>query len=175
MSEEKEKEKEKDTDEELRDPVEEDEEQDLAEDEGEEEDLAEDEDDEEDEEDEGDEGEDLDLEERVLCVDGACIGVVGRDGKCKICGTPHPDGPPAASSPVSPASTEKAEQSPEGEPVANEDQAAADDDGEAGTGTEDPLDFSKRVLCSDGTCTGVIGKDGRCRTCGKPYTGEPED
>jgi hypothetical protein len=29
--------------------------------------------------------------ERVLCVNGNCIGVVGDDGCCKVCGTPHPD------------------------------------------------------------------------------------
>jgi hypothetical protein len=35
----------------------------------------------------------------------------------------------------------------------------------------DEDDFSNRVLCSDGTCIGVIGADGRCKECGKPYTG----
>ena len=36
------------------------------------------------------------------------------------------------------------------------------------------IDFDSRKLCSDGTCIGVIGPDGRCKECGKPYTGEPE-
>lgn len=27
------------------------------------------------------------FENRLLCPDGACIGVVGEDGKCKECGT----------------------------------------------------------------------------------------
>ncbi len=35
---------------------------------------------------------------------------------------------------------------------------------------EDP--FEDRILCSDGTCIGVIGPDGRCKECGKPY--QPE-
>jgi len=37
---------------------------------------------------------------------------------------------------------------------------------------EDPggLDFSNRVLCSDGTCIGVINEEGTCKVCGKPYT-----
>jgi hypothetical protein len=34
-------------------------------------------------------------------------------------------------------------------------------------------DFSKRVLCSDGSCIGVINEDGFCSICKKPYTGEP--
>ena len=29
--------------------------------------------------------------------------------------------------------------------------------------------FVNRVLCSDGSCIGVIGLDGRCKECGKPY------
>jgi hypothetical protein len=32
------------------------------------------------------------------------------------------------------------------------------------------LDFSRRVLCSDGTCIGVINEEGICKVCGKPYT-----
>jgi hypothetical protein len=40
---------------------------------------------------------------------------------------------------------------------------------------EDPVDFASRKLCSDGTCIGIIGVDGRCKECGKPYTGEPEE
>ena len=39
---------------------------------------------------------------------------------------------------------------------------------------EDTIDFDSRKLCSDGTCIGVIGADGRCKECGKQYTGEPE-
>jgi len=37
---------------------------------------------------------------------------------------------------------------------------------------EDP--FSDRILCSDGTCIGVIGPDGRCKECGKPYQAQHE-
>jgi hypothetical protein len=29
--------------------------------------------------------------------------------------------------------------------------------------------FENRVLCSDGRCIGVVGSDGRCKECGKPY------
>ncbi len=37
---------------------------------------------------------------------------------------------------------------------------------------EDPLDLENRVLCSDGACIGVIGENGLCRVCGKPYVPE---
>ena len=43
-----------------------------------------------------------------------------------------------------------------------------------GEDEEGTIDFDSRKLCSDGTCIGVIGADGRCKECGKPYTGEPE-
>ena len=39
---------------------------------------------------------------------------------------------------------------------------------------EGTINIDSRKLCSDGTCIGVIGPDGRCKECGKPYTGEPE-
>lgn len=32
-------------------------------------------------------------------------------------------------------------------------------------------DWEKRVLCSDESCIGTIGPDGKCRECGKPYEG----
>jgi len=40
--------------------------------------------------------------------------------------------------------------------------------------SEDGVNFSKRILCSDGTCIGVINEDGFCSECGKQYTGDPE-
>lgn len=34
------------------------------------------------------------------------------------------------------------------------------------------VDFSSRILCSDGTCIGIINEGGVCKVCGKPYTPE---
>lgn len=36
----------------------------------------------------------------------------------------------------------------------------------------DDLDWENRTLCSDESCIGVIGSDGRCKECGKPYDSE---
>ena len=36
---------------------------------------------------------------------------------------------------------------------------------------ENGFDLENRVLCPDGTCTGII-VDGRCTECGKEYAGE---
>ena len=43
---------------------------------------------------------------------------------------------------------------------------------EAEAGAE--FDPTKRVACSDGNCIGIIGPDGKCIECGKPYTGPAE-
>ena len=32
-------------------------------------------------------------------------------------------------------------------------------------------DWEKRVLCSDESCIGTIGPDGKCKECGKSYEG----
>jgi hypothetical protein len=37
--------------------------------------------------------------------------------------------------------------------------------------TDADSEWEKRVLCTDGNCIGVIGPDGRCKECGKPYEG----
>ncbi len=34
-------------------------------------------------------GEDDDFSNRVLCSDGACIGVIDEKGICKVCGKPY--------------------------------------------------------------------------------------
>jgi hypothetical protein len=36
-------------------------------------------------------------------------------------------------------------------------------------------EWEKRTLCSDPACIGVIGPDGRCKECGKPYEGKASD
>ena len=38
---------------------------------------------------------------------------------------------------------------------------------------DEDLDFSKRILCSDGTCIGVINERGFCKVCGKPHREDP--
>lgn len=36
-------------------------------------------------------------------------------------------------------------------------------------------DWESRTLCSDGNCIGVIGPDGLCKECGRPYSGGETD
>lgn len=110
-----------------------------------------------------------DWDRRILCSDGNCIGVIGPDGRCKECGKLY-DGelpergardPDAATTP--PAAVTLEEEAAEKAPA----EAPAED--AAGGESLDDDDWDRRTLCSDGNCIGVIGADGRCTTCGKPY------
>ncbi|MGD2185000.1 MAG: hypothetical protein PVI71_02685 [Desulfobacterales bacterium] len=96
-----------------------------------------------------------DWENRILCADESCIGVIGPDGRCKECGKSY-------------------EESPTGESNASQNSSELDDDidmdEESRPDTADN-DWENRFLCSDESCIGVIGPDGRCKECGKPYKG----
>jgi uncharacterized membrane protein len=104
-----------------------------------------------------------DWDDRVLCPDGSCIGIIGPDGRCTACGRTSE----AIGNAVSVAD-EESEASSVPEPFET-DAAAIEDTPEA----EEPPggDWDDRVLCPDGSCIGVIGPDGRCTECGK---GSPE-
>lgn len=39
-----------------------------------------------------------------------------------------------------------------------------------GPSAQEDFDPENRILCPDGTCTGII-VDGKCTECGKPYAG----
>jgi hypothetical protein len=93
---------------------------------------------------------------RRLCPDGSCIGVLGSDGKCTVCGTPD-SGDPGAE--------------PEAPSPRQSDAVLHDDDVEIAHGGHDepgPAFDPDRRLCSDGTCVGIIGEHNRCSVCGKP-------
>jgi hypothetical protein len=89
-----------------------------------------------------------DWEKRTLCSDESCIGVIGPDGKCKECGKAYDGELPAGHAIVSSKPVAEAAQKPEA-------QSSEEDD------------WEKRVLCSDESCIGVIGQDGKCKECGK--------
>jgi hypothetical protein len=138
---------------------------------------------------EDDTGQD-DWDKRLLCSDGNCIGIIGPDGRCKECGQSYEGTLPAnwqatgeADRPVGadgaantdaetlPDDTRQTVSSESGTvataPIENEQDAqigGVDDEGGAA-----PDYWQQRRLCPDGNCIGVIGHDGRCKECGKPY------
>lgn len=104
---------------------------------------------------------DIDWENRTLCSDESCIGVVGPDGRCKECGKTYEG--------YTPPSTDSVAVEPESsqdEDVSTPEETDASDRAEMNF--DDSWD--NRTLCSDESCIGVIGPDGRCKECGKPYT-----
>ena len=98
---------------------------------------------------------DDDWENRVLCPDESCIGVIGPDGRCKECGQSYEGTPPGESSETQSAS--------DSEDDDNADEPSQKDFSDT--------DWENRTLCSDESCIGVIGPNGRCKECGKPYKG----
>jgi hypothetical protein len=105
---------------------------------------------------------------RRLCPDGSCIGIIGGDGRCTVCGSSDAGG---AGSPA---------------PVPSNGDAQNDMDDMDGMDDWDDRDVERsepgpgeptsgfdpnRRLCGDDDCIGVIGEDNRCRLCGKPAAG----
>jgi hypothetical protein len=124
-------------------------------------------------------------EDRQLCPDGDCIGLIGPEGRCKECGR---EAEPAAADATEP---EPGDADPGDDPAAEADGEGADpegdgDEGEAADGEKpaaaesepkapasaahDPEsdEFVLRELCPNGSCIGLVGPDGRCKECGEP-------
>ncbi len=80
---------------------------------------------------------------RELCTDGACIGVIGSDGRCRECG--------AVATSATTHSRLRGMDLREDE---------AEDESEV---ANDP----DRELCPDEMCVGLMGSDGRCKECGR--------
>jgi hypothetical protein len=103
---------------------------------------------------------DIEWEQRKLCRDESCIGVIGPDGRCKECGLPFEERP---------SDEIKAEPSIENLKE-TETEEELEEDAESGEEKSDlDLEWEQRKLCIDESCIGVIGPDGRCKECGKPY------
>lgn len=111
---------------------------------------------------------DLDWENRVLCSDESCIGTIGSDGCCRECGRRYEGALPSGFK-----HGETDENAGLSSPADDEAQDADDNFAEVETGEDeqgDPDDeWSRRILCRDESCIGVIGEDGCCKECGKPY------
>jgi len=105
---------------------------------------------------------DLEWEQRKLCSDESCIGVIGPDGRCKECGLPY-------SGPFDATKTETAPSDIEEDYSDNEIDQESEEVEEYDTEVMTDSEWEQRTLCSDESCIGVIGPDGRCKECGKPY------
>lgn len=102
-----------------------------------------------------------DWERRELCPDGACVGVIGANGTCNVCGAVAPDWDPAAAA----ASGAGADAGDDDEQVDDAAHPVPAID-PARDGEPDP-DWDQRTLCPDGACTGLVAPGGRCSVCGR--------
>ena len=104
------------------------------------------------------------VEDRILCSDGACIGLVGANGLCKVCNKPYEGDLPLG---------EQRADEQDDEATASDDTGATNSEihalknemeqvDQAGAGDEE------RICCTDDMCIGIIGENGVCGTCGKP-------
>jgi hypothetical protein len=110
---------------------------------------------------------DPDWENRKLCSDESCIGVIGPDGRCKECGKPYEGEARESSS----GDQQENDLETEAGGEADDDKGFREPDEEDESDGEDDedTDWESRTLCSDDSCIGVIGPDGRCKECGRPY------
>lgn len=105
---------------------------------------------------------------RVLCPDESCIGTIGTDGRCRVCGERFVE----ETVPVESDTGGAADVAPSRETAAPEigttGACGADDetDSDPGQAPADS-DWEARALCPDESCIGVIGADGRCGVCGR--------
>ena len=112
---------------------------------------------------------DRDWENRTLCIDESCIGVIGSDGRCKECGLPSESKQPEDI----PAARDRSEAKIEAEieeEIEEEIEAESTEDSESES--QNDIDWENRTLCIDESCIGVIGSDGRCKECGLPFKDE---
>jgi hypothetical protein len=131
-------------------------------------------------------------DERQLCPDGSCVGVIGDNGHCRVCnrvatnwGNERDRGLRANSAAETPVvaddelgpdeewddeDDEDGDESEDDEDEEEDEEAAklAELDPSTPSLIGAPAEWNKRILCSDGACIGVIGTDGRCKVCGKP-------
>jgi hypothetical protein len=113
----------------------------------------------------------FDPSRRRLCPDGACVGLIGDNGRCKVCGMPAagPGAEGETKATDSGSVTWDTSQDPAHENAEESDDSTlprtlADVAHLDSGATFDP----RRRLCSDGSCLGVIGANGRCNVCGLP-------
>jgi hypothetical protein len=111
-----------------------------------------------------------DWDHRQLCSDGACVGVIGSDGTCKVCGRAAPNWGDERKrglidQPEDEADDDEDEDDEDGE---YEDDDDYEDEDEAAAAAEAPsADWDQRRLCPDDACVGVIGPAGTCNVCGR--------
>ena len=108
-----------------------------------------------------------DWDQRQLCPDGGCVGVIGSDGTCKVCGRAAPNWGDERNRGLLAATGDDDDLDDEDlddDDLGDDDASAAPAPGPLAASAGDP-GWDERKLCPDDACIGVIGPDGRCKVC----------
>jgi hypothetical protein len=113
----------------------------------------------------------IDWERRLLCSDGSCIGIIGTDGRCKECGEEFKGKLPENLGIRSKGDLKKSDgKKKDQDNLLDTESNVESQRKEVGDKQEEiDYDWENRILCMDETCIGVVGMNGKCNTCGKPY------
>lgn len=113
----------------------------------------------------------MDWEHRILCSDESCIGVIGANGKCGECGSRYKGQLPETFKLKVEDKTQPSEnETLVGNNLLEPEQSAEprdSDEADSDVSEDQDSDWENRILCSDESCIGVIGPDGKCKECGK--------
>jgi hypothetical protein len=134
-------------------------------------------------------------DQRQLCSDGGCVGVIGPAGTCKVCGRAAQNWGDERTRGLNVSPDEEVEDEDDddledegeddGDDGDDEDEGDDTDDGDDEDESDDkaldapaapgpevgasapPAEWGSRQLCPDGSCIGVIGASGTCKVCGR--------
>jgi hypothetical protein len=124
-------------------------------------------------------------DQRQLCPDGGCVGVIGADGTCKVCGRAAPNWGDERTRGLNPPEDGAADHDEDDDDDDGDDGDAGDRDagdrdagdgdagdrGDAVAASSSPEGWAERRLCPDGACIGLLGPDGKCKVCGRAASG----
>jgi len=108
---------------------------------------------------------------RRLCPDGACVGLLGSDGRCRVCGR-RGDGGATADNVPADADDAGDDRAADAAGPADASADADENDGDrlaadSGAGAGGGAGFrADRRLCDDGSCVGIVDANGVCAVCG---------
>jgi hypothetical protein len=112
-------------------------------------------------------------EGRRLCPDGTCVGLLGDDGRCRVCGLRADASTPGDRSTDELLAGAAADDDDDDHADADDEADRSEAAGAGGGGDEVRLSASSggfrpdRRLCDDGSCIGVVDASGVCSVCGR--------
>lgn len=110
-------------------------------------------------------------DERVACPDDVCTGALDHEGRCGTCERVFSQYARGAGEESRVAEERTEEERTEEERADEERSDEGDPQREVGAGMRDFVpsepDDDERECCDDDLCTGALGRDGVCGTCGR--------